>query len=722
MKTASLRFLVFLLVIGSFLISLAMPEVASAALESCTASISPSTITPSTTSGFTLTINNTGSANIVFIKVTSPSGNFSITSYSAASWSGSVSPSEATFTGGSITPGTSSQIILSVRSGSSLASSANWSIEASDAGDGSGRIGCTGSLGTAIEGSPPDTTAPVMSGITVSDITNNTARVSFTTDEATTGEIDYGTTSGAEDLSSEDTTLSTSHSFTLSGLTTNTTYYFYLTARDANGNTVASDESVLTTASTTSSGTATVTTTTTSTTTTQTVTTTVEKIVKDTTKPRISLDTDFEKVYQQAPIVIGEASDASGISRVEYSFDDGKNWLAVDEVSQSFAKTITFSFLPDSLLDGNYSIRARATDTAGNIQITPSQVLIIDRLPPQVGLLLWSVGPLVLPTNLQIGENTQAKVTLSAVGGPTSIELRIAGQTFPLVKNDDTGLWSGNVTLQTAGEYPIETFSIDGADNKTTGKSGRITVLPSGKTNVPTELKVFYFEPTQSRYVVWDGRPFLQNNPQKTNAQGYYSLLLPAGKYYLEATAPGHRMTRTEIFEISETTHIATDFELQPKTRWWQFFQVDQIRWSGNVVPKTAEETPATQLPFFALPTSTGELVYSNSLRGAPTVLTFLTSWVPTTSEQLLVLDKVAQNKNYKVYAVFEQQPLSAVGIFKKRGDYKSTMIIDADGELLKPLNIGGIPTHLFIDRKGVIQKIVTGVLTEQEIMHNLNN
>ena len=246
-------------------------------------------------------------------------------------------------------------------------------------------------------------------------------------------------------------------------------------------------------------------------------------------------------------------------------------------------------------------------------------------------------------------------------------------------------------------------------------------VLPAGVLPAEGKVTVYYFEPTAGIFRVWDGRPFDQVNPQQADTSGKYQLLLPQGKYYLEASAAGFKKARTEIFTLDKTTPVNMNFELQKKT-WWPWGQISSMNYVSSIKGEAGEtKSDDISLPFFALPGDSGELVYSSSLRGVPTVVTFLSSWVPTVSEQVTELQKISSNKNYKAVVVFVQQPQSLVEIFKKRGGYSLTMIADADGELLEPLGIGSVPTHIFLDRKGKIVGVVKGVLSEQELLNELS-
>jgi hypothetical protein len=83
---------------------------------------------------------------------------------------------------------------------------------------------------------PADTTAPVISNIQASSITDTTAVITWTTDELSDSEVQYGATAGSYPLSRNSTNLVTSHSVTLTGLNDDTTYYFRVGSSDGSGN------------------------------------------------------------------------------------------------------------------------------------------------------------------------------------------------------------------------------------------------------------------------------------------------------------------------------------------------------------------------------------------------------------------------------------------------------------------------------------------------------
>jgi uncharacterized protein YjiK len=86
-----------------------------------------------------------------------------------------------------------------------------------------------------------DRTGPVSSSI-ASSTTSSTATVTWTTDESSNSKVSYGTASGNYTLSTSSSSMVTSHSLTLTGLSTATSYYYVVVSADSLGNTSTSSE------------------------------------------------------------------------------------------------------------------------------------------------------------------------------------------------------------------------------------------------------------------------------------------------------------------------------------------------------------------------------------------------------------------------------------------------------------------------------------------------
>jgi len=96
-----------------------------------------------------------------------------------------------------------------------------------------------------------DTTPPTISNVQASSITSSGATITWTTDEASSSVVEYGTTTGYGSTATGPNDV-TSHSVALSGLNAGTTYHYRVKSADSSGNTATSSDYTFTTTSTSS--------------------------------------------------------------------------------------------------------------------------------------------------------------------------------------------------------------------------------------------------------------------------------------------------------------------------------------------------------------------------------------------------------------------------------------------------------------------------------------
>lgn len=708
------------------------------AVGSCTATVSPSTVQTSTDTNFSFSVTNTGAGTVNFIKIGAPSSNFAMENYGVPGWNVTGNNSFAELSGGSVTSGSTFNFSYHAISGSVEATSANWQVSTND---GSGEVACTGSLGTAISG-VADRTAPyITSDIVLSGISGTSVTVSWITDENSNSSVEYGLTENYG-LVKSDAAMVTSHSITINGLSANTTYSFMISSSDASGNTTINEQNTFTTAGVAGEvGSTVVVTVNTTTTSTVLSPTPTPRPLVDTVAPVVNISNDFSKAFKIAPTITGKAVDGGavnvGVVSVDYSLDGGKNWLPVDSVDNVGKKSVSFEFTPVGLDDGNYLIKMRAKDSTGNIGLSKTYTMVIDRLPPQVGGSMFTLGPMILKPdssgNIYSVAGMEMKVILSAVGGPITMDLFYDSQKFSLSKNEESGLWSGLIKIDKTGNFQLTNKSVDGAKNETDRKMSTVVTLDPGKitdennkTISKAKIKIYTFEKSRNDFTLWEAEPYLQTNPQLTDENGNYRLILPSGKYFLEVEMKGKRKLRSEIFELQTATPINQNFSLEKALfwgNWWaKTVSVNLVNSRGVNSQEVKSDSVGKMIPDFDLSTQGNEFS-STSILGKPTVITFISSWEPQSSDQLLELDQFkSENDGVNVVAVVTQESISKVDIFKKIGGYKIPIIADPDGILVMPFNLGSLPTHIFVDRKGMIKNINVGFLDESNLFNRILN
>ena len=110
-------------------------------------------------------------------------------------------------------------------------------------------ISITETDGTVTVLTSSDTTPPTISAVASSGITSSGATITWTTNEASDSQIDYGTTSSYGSSTTLNTSLVTAHSQTLSGLTAGALYHYRVKSKDAAGNLASSGDYTFTTSS-----------------------------------------------------------------------------------------------------------------------------------------------------------------------------------------------------------------------------------------------------------------------------------------------------------------------------------------------------------------------------------------------------------------------------------------------------------------------------------------
>jgi chitodextrinase len=92
-----------------------------------------------------------------------------------------------------------------------------------------------------------DNAAPVISAVASSAVSSSSATITWTTNEASDSQVEYGPTTAYGQATALNATLVTSHSVGLSGLAASTLYHYRVKSKDAAGNLAASEDFTFTT-------------------------------------------------------------------------------------------------------------------------------------------------------------------------------------------------------------------------------------------------------------------------------------------------------------------------------------------------------------------------------------------------------------------------------------------------------------------------------------------
>jgi hypothetical protein len=175
-------------------------------------------------------------------------------------------------------------------------------------------------------------TGPNISGITVSGITTVAANISWTTDVPATTQVEYGLTSAYGTLTTLNSTLSTSHSQALTGLSVGTLFHYRVHSKNAAGIESISGDAVFSTNSTT-----------------------------DTTPPTVSITAPAAGASLSGAVTVSaNATDNVAVASVQFTVDGANVGAPLT------ASPYQMSWDSSAVANGAHAISAMATDTSGN--------------------------------------------------------------------------------------------------------------------------------------------------------------------------------------------------------------------------------------------------------------------------------------------------------------------------------------------------------------------
>lgn len=670
-------------------------------------------------------------------------------------WSDRVEPEGVTLEDGTLAPGATYTFTLEVRMTVAHRPATAWSIQASDDSGGSEPRACGGAQ-TLINGHPDNSgDGQGVTDVAVTDVTQTSATVTWLSENPYSSIVYFGTSSNYTQISGYDSAPVTSHSVDLTGLQPGTNYHFQVAGIDDEYESVYSGDGSFQTQAgavvapgggtgSTGGGPS------------PAGSPVAVPVPIEVTPPVVAIATTLDKAYRDAPKIQGTASDNVGIATVEFSVDGGKNW-SVAQVTETARTTgtgrrkttsttranVRFGFVPVLVEDGNYALAVRATDTSGNRTMSPVITLVIDRLPPRMASGLVALGSQVVAQDAAgrwpAVAGVEQAISMSAVGGPTSVKLQATragagsnSRSFQLHRNARTGLWTGSVQFETAGEYDVRVEAVDGAGNRTITAAPGFVVTPAARvvdaqnqTVKGAKVTLYYREPLSREWVVWDGSAFGQTNPQAVGADGTFRLLVPPGTYYLRAEAPGYRTLVSGQFEAHRSMPVVPSLRLKTRPTLklgplslvlpWVTLGRTNLELGDNTTSKMAADLIGKAMPAPNYPTTRGA-TSTVGLVGKPSVVTVLSTWSPVMSEQLPALATLQPDKRFNVVPLVMGERLNRVRAYLERARYTLSVTVDEQAVLSAKLGTLGAPTHYLVDSRGVVRDIVTGVLSEAEL------
>jgi len=287
--------------------------------------------------------------------------------------------------------------------------------------------GCAGLVSSQPKSQSPG--SPAISGVTAAQISATTATISWTTDQASNSQVDYGTSATYGASSALNSTMVSAHTVTISNLSAATLYHYRVKSMNSAGVTATSGDFTFTTAN-----------------------------GPDTTPPTVSVTSPASGATVSGTITVSAtASDNVGVVGVQFQVD------SINTGAEVTVAPCTLALDTTKLSNGSHSLAAVARDAAGN-HTTSSAVLIT---------VSNATLPVITaqPTNQSVTAGQTATFSVAATGtAPLSYQwkkngVNIAGATAssyttPATTTGDNGSTFQVVVSNSAGSAPSATVTL----------------------------------------------------------------------------------------------------------------------------------------------------------------------------------------------------------------------------------------------------------------------
>jgi thiol-disulfide isomerase/thioredoxin len=136
--------------------------------------------------------------------------------------------------------------------------------------------------------------------------------------------------------------------------------------------------------------------------------------------------------------------------------------------------------------------------------------------------------------------------------------------------------------------------------------------------------------------------------------------------------------------------------------------------------PKPASEQVriGSLAPDFTLNTLDNRAVKLSQFRGKPVLINFWATWCPPCEAELPMLQQTYQANQDKlvILGVNMREDADTVAGRVDKAGLKYPVVLDGNGDVTNRYQVRVFPTSLFIDKNGIVQRIILGPLTEDTI------
>jgi cytochrome c biogenesis protein CcmG, thiol:disulfide interchange protein DsbE len=126
--------------------------------------------------------------------------------------------------------------------------------------------------------------------------------------------------------------------------------------------------------------------------------------------------------------------------------------------------------------------------------------------------------------------------------------------------------------------------------------------------------------------------------------------------------------------------------------------------------------------PAWSAPSIGGSTLSLASLRGKAVYLNFFATWCPPCNEEAPAIDALAREyagRGLEVVGVDVLENTRKASAFRREHHLAYPVVVDT-GTLRDQYEVNGLPVHVFINRSGIVRKIVVGELSPAAMRGNV--
>jgi hypothetical protein len=210
----------------------------------------------------------------------------------------------------------------------------------------------------------PDVTPPLISAVLASAITPSAATITWTTNEPSDSQVEYGTTTGYGSLGTLNASLVIAHVATLSGLAPNTLYHYRVRSRDFAGNLAISGDFTFTT------------------------------LALDLTPPTVSITAPSGGATVTGTVTV-TASASDNVAVVGVQFKRGGANLGAEDTTSPYS----VSWNTAGVANGSHTLTAVARDAAGNSTTSAGVAVTVSNTTSGTGIAALYPGDVGIETH-----------------------------------------------------------------------------------------------------------------------------------------------------------------------------------------------------------------------------------------------------------------------------------------------------------------------------------